>query len=149
MSAAVAVSVRSVGQAQPAGSDAADEPELAVAMSQLQYFTHKLALSVDARNAELAGFYLHEVEEVAESIRDEVPDYEGFPIGPLVGSMLVPYLERLEEALEAPEWQSAEQTLGLIVDGCNACHQATDHAFIVIEREPGPNPYMQSFRPTQ
>ena len=33
-----------------------DEPELAAAMAQLQYFTHKLALSVEARNTELARF---------------------------------------------------------------------------------------------
>ena len=43
--------------------------------SQLPTFTHKLALSVEARNAELAGFYLHEAEETAEAIRDEIPEY--------------------------------------------------------------------------
>ena len=65
--------------------------------SQLPTFTHKLALSVEARNAELAGFYLHEAEETAEAIRDEIPEYEGLPIGPLVGSMLMPHIERLED----------------------------------------------------
>jgi hypothetical protein len=149
LSFAVASSSGSVGHAQSPGGSSAEEPELAISMAQLQYFAHKLALSVEARNAELAGFYLHEVEEVAGAIRDGVPEYDGFPIGPLVGAMLMPHLERLEEALENPGWDAVEQTLGLVVDGCNACHQATDHGFIVIEREPGANPYMQSFQPAQ
>lgn len=127
--------------------DEPEEPELAIAMSQLQYFTHKLALSIEARNADAARFYLHEVEEVGESIRDEIPEYEGFEIGPLVGSMLMPNVERLEEALLQPEWPAADEALRLAVASCNACHQATDHGFIVIEHVPGSNPYMQSFRP--
>lgn len=133
--------------AQQPVSAAQAEPELAIAMSQLQYFSHKLALSVEARNAELAGFYLHEVEEVAESIRDEIPDYEGYPIGPLVDSMLMPQIEALEDNLDTPAWDAAAEGLGAVVEGCNACHAATDHGFIVIELAAGSNPYMQSFQP--
>jgi hypothetical protein len=135
-----------VSLAQPSGVEA-EEPELAVAMAQLQYFTHKLALSVEARNAELARFYLHEAEETAELIRDEIAEYDGFPVGPLVGSMLLPGIERLEGTLEEPDWPAVDEVLGAIVVSCNACHQATDHGFIVIAYEPGLNPYMQSFEP--
>nr|MBO2514372.1 hypothetical protein [Gammaproteobacteria bacterium] len=124
-----------------------EEPELAIAMSQLQYFTHKLALSIEARNAELARFYLHETEETAESIRDGIPEYEGMRIGALVGSMLMPHVERLEELLANPDWDAVDRALATAVDSCNACHVATEHGFIVIEFERGANPYLQSFAP--
>lgn len=142
-----ALSLAVAAPAQPADEEHGEEPELAVAMSQLQHFTHKLALSIEARNAELAAFYLHETEETAESIRDGIPEYDGFAIGPLVGSMLMPLVERLEEALERREWPAADQALTATVESCNACHEATQHGFIVIAFEPGVNPYMQSFAP--
>ncbi len=142
-----ALSLASSVSAQSGGAHDEEEPELAIAMSQLQYFTHKLALSVEARNAELARFYLHEAEETAEAIRDGIPEYEGMAIGPLVGSMLMPHVERLEDLLEQPEWPAVDRTLATAVDSCNACHAATEHGFIVIELETGSNPYMQSFKP--
>lgn len=144
---AAAFSFASAGWAQPPHEEHAEEPELASAMAQLQYFTHKLALSVEARNAELAGFYLHEAEETAESIRDGIPEYEGMSIGPLVGSMLIPLIERVEESLDEPDWPQVDRALSETVQSCNSCHEATEHGFIVIELRPGLNPYMQSFRP--
>lgn len=106
-------------------------------------------MSVEARNSELARFYLHETEEVAELIRDDIPEYEGLPIGPLVDSMLMPRIEQLEELLDAPEWPAVDRALSAAVTSCNACHEATEHGFIVIEFEPGFNPYMQSFQPSR
>ncbi len=146
--AGASAAVLSLAFAVPAQANGDEkEPELAAAMSQLQTFTHKLALSVEARNAKLAGFYLHEAEETAEAIRDEIPEYEGLPIGPLVGSMLMPHIERLEDLLERPDWPAVDRALSAAIDSCNACHAATEHGFIVIEFRPGVNPYMQSFEP--
>jgi hypothetical protein len=58
-----------------------EEPELASYMATLQQYTHKLALSVASRNERAAGFYLHEREEMNETIVDDVPSYEGQAIG--------------------------------------------------------------------
>src|SRR5690606_42006618 len=100
-------------------------------MSQLQYFTHKLALSIEARNAELARFYLHETEETAESIRDGIPEYAGMRIGALVGSMLMPHVERLAELPANPAWDDDERSLATDVDRCYASHAATAQRTIV------------------
>ena len=144
---AAMVSLSPVTAQAQEGESHSEDAELATPMSQLQTFAHKLALSIEAENGELAGFYLHEIEETAESIIDEIPEYEGLAIGPLVGSMLMPQVERLEEALEPGDWQAAAAVFGDIVNSCNACHQATEHGFIVIEYRPGENPFMQSFAP--
>lgn len=145
--ATLSVSPAGVAQAPASGERHDEEPELAAAMSQLQTFTHKLALSIEEQNAELAGFYLHEAEETAAQIEQDIPDYEGHAIGPLVASMLMPQFERLDGPLDSTDWAAAEDVLGHVVNACNACHEATEHGFIVIEHRRGVNPFMQSFTP--
>ena len=86
---------------------------------------------------------------MAELIRDDIPEYEGMAIGPLVDAMLMPLIEQLEERLDQPEWQAVDHALSATVQSCNACHEVTEHGFIVIEFEPGFNPYMQSFQPNR
>lgn len=128
----------------PAAADVhGDEPELAEAMASMQYYTHKLALSLEAENSELAGFYLHELEELAEAVADDIPEYEGHRIGELVEAMLVPEIEALEERLAAGTGSASIEGL---IRACNDCHATTDHGFIVIESTDA-NPYMQDFAP--
>ncbi len=132
---------------EPEADSHGEDAELATPMSQLQTFAHKLALSIEAQNGDLAGFYLHELEETSESIIDEIPEYEGLVIGPLVSSLLMPQIERLEAAIGPGDWEAAADVFGDVVNACNACHQATEHGFIVIDYRPGVNPFMQSFAP--
>ena len=77
--------------------------ELADNMSQLQYFTHKATLAVEARNQPLAAFYLHELEEVTEETR-AIAHYEGYPVGKLTTSMLTPALAGLDASLDKADW---------------------------------------------
>lgn len=130
--------------ADTAASGENGEPELAEAMSRMQYYTHKLTLSVEAENAELTGFYIHEMEELADEIVGDIPEYEGHEIGRLVESMLVPEIEALEERIDGDDWAEASASIDDLILSCNNCHTATDHGFVVIER-PADNPFMQSF----
>lgn len=117
--------------------------ELAMLMADLQYFTHKTALSIDAKNQSLAGFYLHEMEEVLEEIED-VEEYDDYPIGALTKSMLMPVFEQLEDLVKAGDMVKASAKFDAVVGACNQCHQSSGHGFIVIERRMD-NPYMQRF----
>lgn len=120
-------------------SDAAaqeEEPELAEYMSSLHYYSQKLILAVANENEPLADFYLHEMEELAEEIEREVPEYEGHPIGELTRTMLVPPIEAVEEPLPGGDWERASAHLEELVQSCNSCHEATDHGFIQITAEP-------------
>lgn len=120
------------------------DDDLVGLMSALQTFTHKLQLSLDNDNTELAAFYAHEVEELIEEVGD-VAEYDGHPVGQLATAMLDPALRRLGSALtQAGDIDAAARELDAFINACNACHVATDHAFIVIERNPA-NPYLQSF----
>jgi hypothetical protein len=127
------------GAGEPAGGEG-----LVVQMSHMQRFLHKLDLAVQADNAELAGFYIHELEELAEGIADSGVVYYGHEVGALTGSTLPPAIEAVEKALEAGG--DADSAVAALVEQCNACHEATDRAWLKIVRASG-NPFNQDFRP--
>lgn len=117
------------------------DAELASWMSQMQVYLHKLDLSVQAENEKLISFYLHELEELSEEIVGEVDTYDGFPVGELTESMLIPRIEEMEESLEGGD---VSASLTRLIDTCNACHVATDHGYIRITKV-GSNPFNQDF----
>lgn len=123
-----------------------DEPaDLIDNMRNMQYFTHKLALSVHVRNQTLADFYAHELEEIIE-VAETIPSYHEQAIGELVSGMLAPAFESLEEAIKAGDWAQADARLDQMITNCNACHTTTGHEAIRIKRVES-NPFMQSFEP--
>ena len=126
-----------------ASEDDAHDPGLAGYMSSMQRYLHKLDLSVQAGNAKLAGYYIHEIEETAEEIAENIASYDGHPVGQLTSDKLPPAIEALEDALAKGD--GAEAMDGL-VSACNACHVVTDHAYIKIRRA-GSNPFNQDFSP--
>lgn len=123
------------------------DAELARHMSMLQRWTHKTALSVQARNQRLAEFYLHETEEAVETIQTEAPTYEGYDIKQLSEQHLSPSLDSLDAAVDAADWPVADQRLQTVARSCNQCHTATDHGFVKIRLDDLQNPYAQSFEP--
>lgn len=127
---------------------AAGEPGLAALMESIQTYTHKLQLSIEAGNPKLADFYLHELEETAEYVAEEIDSYDGHAIGKLMESMLLPALERLEKPLKSGKdaWPDVEQRFAEVIQTCNACHQATEHGYIKIAPA-ALNPYAQDFSP--
>lgn len=134
----------------PAATARDTEVELAPYMAQLQRLIHKLALSVDANNPPLAGFYTYEALEVLSDIQAEAPTYKGMPIALLIDANGRPPLEAMKRLLAqrgAPDRNAMRAALNQVVQGCNACHAGTQHPFIRITAEPGSNPFNQDFRP--
>ncbi len=112
-------------------------------MGTMQHMAHKAGLAINSRNQQLAGFYVHEIEEVIE-ILDAVESYDGYPIASQVRSILVPSFEDLEQAVRSGDWEDANSRFDKLLNSCNTCHQATDHAYIRVQRTTA-NPFMQSF----
>lgn len=119
-----------------------EEPELAALMGDMQRYFHKLDLSVQAGSTELIGFYAHELEELSETIIEEVPTYESHEIAALTRQMLLPQIETLESAANA----DGDVVAGLkgLTAGCNGCHAATDHGYVRITPAET-NPFNQDF----
>lgn len=124
---------------------ASDEADMIGTMGQMQLFLHKLSLSVNAGNIELADFYAHELEEAIEAA-EGIEKYHEIPVGQLTESMLVPTFEAFEKALDGEDADQVRSQLGEVIQACNACHQATGYGFIDIQPTEA-NPYMQSFEP--
>lgn len=120
-------------------------PELADAMGQMQNYTHKYALAVNAENHELATFYFHEVRASADGIKKNIPGYEGYDIDRFMKMFLDPTLEPVETALANRNWEEVRARTIEMVDACNSCHNATSHGFIDITPGFDNNPYNQDF----
>jgi hypothetical protein len=120
-------------------------PGLAIQMKYIQHWTHKLGLSVEARNTELVEFYHHELEEGAEDLIASIKEYDGFAIAELTTTLLLPQLQAFELAEESGDWNQITSAYQNIITSCNACHQATDHGFIVVTDGFGQNPFNQDF----
>jgi hypothetical protein len=116
-------------------------------MGDLQRLTHKLALSADAGNMELAAFYLHESQEQLRKIQTEAPEYENLPVALLIDRLAHPAYTPMQDAVTARDKARLMAGLDGIIQSCNACHTATQHAFIRITRGTEVNPFNQSFAP--
>lgn len=125
--------------------------ELAPYMAELGRLFHKLALSIEADNPELARFYAYESQVQLERTQEDVPVYNGLPIAILIERYALPSLGALDRRLADPETRQDRSLLFSALDDalarCNACHVATDHGFLRITRGTEVNPFNQDFRP--
>jgi hypothetical protein len=129
----------------PARADSDSGESLSTHMGNMQRHTHKLGLSIDAQNYDLASFYMQEIREASKHISGKFPQYDGHQVGALLPAMLNPHLDKLSKSIEAKDWKAADPAYDtLIVSGCNGCHTATRHAFVKIVRVKS-NPYSQEF----
>ena len=146
--AAVALLVALYAAFRPAAAPSAapeEAGELAYHMAYLERYADKLHAAAEEGNWPLAGFYLHEIEETAETVAAERHVEDGVALAPLIETMLLPAVARAEAAGgDAPAFAAAYRGL---VASCNDCHAATGHAFVRIavpDRSAYPN---QDFRP--
>lgn len=131
-----------------AEADTPEDPELAAMMAEVQRYSAKLGYAINARNQPLAEFYMHEVDESLQRIRDEVPEYEGQRIADNIRLMIEPTVNQLDDTLhENGDWSQIDQQYGSLIDACNTCHTATQHAYIHITVPTGDPPYNQQFAP--
>ena len=130
--------------ATPARADVTTQgEELSVYMGRLQRHTHKLGLSVDAGNQELAKFYMTEIGETVDMITKRFPEYDKFQIAALMTAMLTPYTGPLKTAVET-NFAGASAAYDKFIAGCNGCHTATQHQFVKVTRSKT-NSYAQDF----
>jgi hypothetical protein len=124
-------------------SPEAPGPDLAVLMGEMQRHSMKLGYAIEARNPALAAFYLHEVEEALEGL-EAIEEHDDFPIAAPARTIMRPLLDPLQRSVDG-DWPSAAAAYAALIDGCNRCHGATEHEFVVVTVPSGPPPYNQKF----
>lgn len=118
---------------------------LATAMLNMQTYSHKLALSIEAENFELAHHYEHELEENIEHVIENIEFYHEHKVSELTKTILVPAYENLAKAVDSKDFAIMKTSFKSMIQSCNACHVATDKTHIRIMEWPTSNPFMQEF----
>jgi hypothetical protein len=123
------------------------EPGLGDLMHALQLRHAKLWFAGSAGNWQLAAFETHEIEETLERIARWHHDSEDIAMGAAIKVHMRPGLYALEQSIARREAAEFRDAFDRLTQGCNACHRASKHGFIVIQ-EPTQQPYSnQAWRP--
>jgi hypothetical protein len=127
----------------PASASAAGEPYepgIGDIMAKQQERHFKLWLAGRAGNWALADY---EIDELKNGFDDVNKLIGGDTVEKNIGAAI----KALEKAVEAKDRDAFTSNFDKLSAGCNGCHHALDHAFIVIQR-PGSLPFSnQVFAP--
>lgn len=128
--------------ASPPPANSADIPGLGEIMTLQQLRHIKLWFAGHAGNWALAGY---EIGELKEGFEDADKLVGGGTVEKMVGA---PVME-VQKAVDEKNGTAFAAAFDNLSAGCNSCHNALDHAFIVIQR-PTMLPYSdQSFTPAR
>ena len=115
-------------------------------MTSMHSFLYKAGLSLRKDNLELADFYLHEIEEMNHQLK-QIQEFEGNKIAEPATELLEPHLQKMAKTIDTGDSRAALSDMQAVIDGCNACHAATNHDFIyIVDTSNEQNPLMQSFQ---
>lgn len=102
-------------------------------MRDIQYYTLKLGLAMQNKNAPLANFYLHEVNEAYEDLDEKNIINDGLDISGLLQELLLPALKMVDTVIVQNDTAQFVPVYHALLEKCNSCHRETKHEFIVIE----------------
>lgn len=93
----------------------------------------KLGLAGRAQNWALAEYALVEIRQSFAGIIKAQPTFRGLPVAELVGAAVSQPMNAIDAAIKAQDPQKFAAAYGQLTAGCNACHAAADHPFVVIK----------------
>ena len=93
----------------------------------------KLGLAGRAENWALAGYALVEIRQAFAGITKAQPRFRGLPVGELVDAALSQPLDAVDVAIRQQDAKKFAVAYDQLTQGCNACHAAVDHPYVVIK----------------
>jgi len=117
-------------------------PGLGEIMTLQQMRHSKLWFAGKAGNWVLAAYELKELREGFDDVAKFHPIHDGapMPLTQLVPDMMDPAIEELDEIIGARDPRRFVAGFDELTNACNACHEATNFGFNVVQR-PSQNPY--------
>jgi hypothetical protein len=149
--ASVAVAAFSIGLSAIAAEDA-KKPEPYVPglgefmTSAVQPHHIKIWMAGKAGNWPLAEYEAKELRETFEDITTYQGMWNDFPIGKLAETNLTPPLDEMDKAIKDKNEGAFNKAYDKVTAACNACHQATSNAFVVIKTPAGADFPDQEFK---
>lgn len=103
-----------------------------------------------ARDWQGAGWYAWQVRRMAGEIAEAGLTNANGPLAELEQAIFLPTIEPLIDAMRANDASAFEARYRDMVAACNACHAATDHAYVRIAVPgEGVGPWNQTFEPSE
>lgn len=93
----------------------------------------KLGLAGAAQNWPLAQYALVEMRQAFAGIVKAQPKFMGLPVGQLVAAAVSQPMNAVDAAIKEQDAQKFAAAYAQLTAGCNACHTAVEHPFIVIK----------------
>jgi hypothetical protein len=93
----------------------------------------KLGLAGHAQNWALAGYALVEIRQSFARITKAQPRFRGLPVGELIDAALSQPLDGVDAAIKQQDPKKFAAAYDQLTQGCNACHAAVDHPYVVIK----------------
>jgi mono/diheme cytochrome c family protein len=155
----VALAAPCVGLAQsPAGKTAAATPaagalpEYHPSMGDLMTMAvqprHiKLGLAGRQQNWTYAGYELSELRNAFARIARTIPKYQSWDTAEVATAMTQAPFSALEQAIKARDTTQFSAAYAQLTQACNACHQAQNHAAVVVKVPDAAMFPDQDFRP--
>lgn len=107
----------------------------------------KLGLAGQEKNWSYAAYELHELEESFERAARVWPTYRKTNIAELIVATTKEPMEAISQAIKGADAARFNEAYARLTATCNACHQSTERAFVVIQ-VPKASPFPdQDFRP--
>ncbi|MGA8819783.1 MAG: hypothetical protein WB624_21045 [Xanthobacteraceae bacterium] len=107
----------------------------------------KLGLAGKAQNWTLAKYALVEIRQSFAGIVKAQPKFRGLPVGELVTAALGQPMDAVDAAIKAQDPQKFAAAYAQLTAGCNACHSAADHPYVVIKAPDASEFPNQDFNP--
>jgi hypothetical protein len=93
----------------------------------------KLGLAGRAQNWALAEYALVEIRQAFAGIIKVQPRFRGLPVAELVDAAVSQPMNAVDDAIKQQDPQKFAAAYNQLTAGCNACHTAADHPFVVIK----------------
>jgi hypothetical protein len=135
--AALKAEVEALKAARSASPAVVEGPELGAQMLELQIRHARLWQAGEAQNWLLAQFQLAELRESFAGIVETNGEHAALQparLSEVLPAMTDPPLAQLQAAVDAHDRARFEAAYDALSAGCNACHAAADHGFLVIQR---------------
>jgi len=93
----------------------------------------RLGLALKAGNWELAAYAHKEMAQAFRTVATVQPKFKNLTVAEMIESTTGESMRGLDDAIRARDAKRAAAAFADLTDGCNSCHTALDHAFVVIK----------------
>jgi hypothetical protein len=93
----------------------------------------KLGLIGREQNWVLAGYAIHQLKDALTNIAKWRSRFRNMSVPELMETMTGEPIKAIEQAIQAGDSRQFAEAYGRLTEGCNACHAALNHAYIVIQ----------------